>query len=211
MPRPRSEEAHTKVLEAALALFSRSGIDATSMDAIAAESGVSKATIYKHWPDKDRLAMEVISWLYGLDEEIEMPQIGNLRDDLIAALSYRPDERCEEQRERLIPHLIAYSVRNQVFGIAWRERVRNRHCTYLTQVLRAAIERGEVDPNLEMGTAVALLFGPLMYRQIFVANSRREKASPEFIAQIVESFVQTHARDSRALKSARPAPLRRVR
>ena len=36
-------------------LFSERGIDATSMDAIAETSGVSKATIYKHWQDKDAL------------------------------------------------------------------------------------------------------------------------------------------------------------
>ena len=45
MSRSRSTRAHRQVLEAALKLFARQGIDATSMDAIAAESGVSKATI----------------------------------------------------------------------------------------------------------------------------------------------------------------------
>ncbi len=55
MVRPRSAQAHKKVLDAAVQLFSDRGIDATSMDAIAETSGVSKATIYKHWPDKDAL------------------------------------------------------------------------------------------------------------------------------------------------------------
>ena len=53
MGRPRSEQAHVRVLEAAAGLFADQGIDATSMDAIAEASGVSKATIYKHWPDKE--------------------------------------------------------------------------------------------------------------------------------------------------------------
>ena len=48
MPRTRSADAHRKVLDAALELFAERGIDATSMDAIAEASGVSKATIYKH-------------------------------------------------------------------------------------------------------------------------------------------------------------------
>ncbi len=55
MARPRSAQAHKKVLDAAVLLFSERGIDATSMDAIAETSGVSKATIYKHWQDKDEL------------------------------------------------------------------------------------------------------------------------------------------------------------
>ena len=68
MPRGLSERAHQKVLETAAELFADRGIDTTSMDAIAAKSGVSKATIYKHWSDKDALCMEVMTFLQGLDE-----------------------------------------------------------------------------------------------------------------------------------------------
>src|ERR1700756_2563666 len=44
MPGPSSTEAHHKVLEAAAQMFADQGIDSTSMDAILAASGVSKAT-----------------------------------------------------------------------------------------------------------------------------------------------------------------------
>ena len=55
MPRTRSASAHQKVLKAALELVAEHGIDGTSMDAVARESGVSKATIYKHWADKETI------------------------------------------------------------------------------------------------------------------------------------------------------------
>ncbi|HJY08747.1 MAG TPA: helix-turn-helix domain-containing protein, partial [Bryobacteraceae bacterium] len=61
MARQRSTRAHDQVLDAALKLFSKRGIDSTSMDAIAGASGVSKATIYKHWPNKDALCLEVMA------------------------------------------------------------------------------------------------------------------------------------------------------
>jgi len=41
MSRPRSTEAHDKVVHTALVLFGERGIDATSMDAIARASGVN--------------------------------------------------------------------------------------------------------------------------------------------------------------------------
>ena len=53
------------MLDAAARLFADHGIDATSMDAIAEASSVSKATIYKHWPDKGALCLEVMSSLHG--------------------------------------------------------------------------------------------------------------------------------------------------
>ena len=84
MPRPRSALAHKKVVDAAVELFSERGIDATSMDAIAEASGVSKATIYKHWPDKDSLCLEAMGYLHGLDEEPPIFDSGDYRADLIA-------------------------------------------------------------------------------------------------------------------------------
>ncbi|HEY6464681.1 MAG TPA: TetR/AcrR family transcriptional regulator [Candidatus Acidoferrales bacterium] len=204
MPRPRSEKSHQKVLEAAVHLFAEEGIDATSMDAIAGRSGVSKATIYKHWPDKDALAMEVLVWLYRLDEKIKPVERGSLRDDLIAALSYRPVEHHPKERERIMPHLIAYSARNPVFGKAWRSKVVIRHTAYLGQVIQSAIDRGEIDQNLSMDVAVALLFGPMMYRQMFVAGSRDEKAPPAFIAQVVDAFIRAFAQTSHILDVPHP-------
>jgi AcrR family transcriptional regulator len=195
MPRPRSEKSHVKVLESAVRLFSEQGIDATSMDAIAAHSGVSKATIYKHWPDKETLAEEVLVWLYNLNEEPPPIEHTTLRDDLIAALSYRPAERLMNERERIIPHLMAYSARNPVFGKAWRSRILSRNSVLIKQVLSAAMERGDIDANLPMDMALALLFGPMMYRQIFVAGSRHEKAPPGFIAQVVDVFCKFYGRD----------------
>ena len=69
MARARSSAAHEKVLNAALALFSERGIEATSMDSIAAASGVSKATIYNHWADKEALLMEVMILINGASPE----------------------------------------------------------------------------------------------------------------------------------------------
>ena len=103
----------------------KQGIDATSMDSIADASGVSKATIYKHWADKDALALESLSFLHGLEEELPEFSSGDLRKDLIDSLSYAP-AHMPDLRERIMPHLIAYSARNQAFGRAWRERVINR-------------------------------------------------------------------------------------
>src|SRR5215831_15652280 len=66
MARTRSLSAHRKVLDAALELVADAGVEATSMDAIARKSGVSKATIYKHWADKDALLLEMMAVAAGL-------------------------------------------------------------------------------------------------------------------------------------------------
>src|SRR6201999_3949144 len=49
--RPRSEECRDAVLEAAMELMQEDDLRKASIDRISARSGVSKATIYKWWPN----------------------------------------------------------------------------------------------------------------------------------------------------------------
>src|SRR6201996_9857581 len=117
MARPRSTQAHKKVLDSAVQLFSERGIDATSMDAIAEASGVSKATIYKHWQDKDALCLEVMGYLHGLDELRPIFDSGDFRADLISELMYQPAADRQSLREKITPHMIAYASCNRAMGV----------------------------------------------------------------------------------------------
>ena len=58
--RPKDMEKRAAILAAAKALFIRNAFAGTSLDAIAAEAGVSKLTVYSHFGDKDNLFREVI-------------------------------------------------------------------------------------------------------------------------------------------------------
>ncbi|MGH8352349.1 MAG: TetR/AcrR family transcriptional regulator [Pseudomonas sp.] len=53
--RPKDLAKRQAILEAAKTLFLRNGYDGSSMDAIAAEAGVSKLTVYSHFTDKETL------------------------------------------------------------------------------------------------------------------------------------------------------------
>ncbi|MCG2585794.1 TetR/AcrR family transcriptional regulator [Massilia sp. TS11] len=48
------------ILDAAVAAFREHGFEATSMDRIAALAGVSKRTVYNHFPSKDELFLAII-------------------------------------------------------------------------------------------------------------------------------------------------------
>ena len=71
----RAGQAHKRVaiLAAARELFVQSGVDRTSMDAVAARAGVSKRTVYDYYGDKRRL-------LLGVVEEAGERALGTLRE-----------------------------------------------------------------------------------------------------------------------------------
>jgi AcrR family transcriptional regulator len=56
--RPRSEQSRAAVLRATSELLHEVGAQAMTTEEIAARSGVSKATIYKWWPNKYAVAVE---------------------------------------------------------------------------------------------------------------------------------------------------------
>ena len=58
--RPRSERARKAILQAAADLLLAEGTAQVSMDAVAERAGVSKATIYRWWPSKERLALDAL-------------------------------------------------------------------------------------------------------------------------------------------------------
>jgi len=190
MARGLSQRAHHKVLAAALSLFAEKGIDATSVDAIAAASGVSKATIYKHWADKDALCMEVLVYIHELDEGPPDVDSGDLKADLIAYLVYEPSPRKADLQKRIMPHLIAYSARNQEFGRAWRARVLERARAGLKRLVRRGMDRGIFPAVLDEELAIPLLLGPMMFCHILGPRLDRK-----WLAEgTVDSFWKAHAR-----------------
>ncbi|RZQ65850.1 TetR/AcrR family transcriptional regulator [Amycolatopsis suaedae] len=63
--RPRSTEADAAILEAALDLLIERGIEATSIEQVARRAGVTRATVYRRFPDKTRLLVATVEAAYG--------------------------------------------------------------------------------------------------------------------------------------------------
>ena len=180
MPRNRSATAHKKVLQAALELVAQHGFDATSMDAVAHKSGVSKATIYKHWSDKEALLLEMMAEVNGIRGRPSFDS-GNTRNDMIAVLSYRSAESAE-MRELILPHFMAYAASHPKIGMAWRKMVMEPPRRELTDLIQLGIQKGEFLPDLNIDLCLALLLGPLVYWHIFL---RRTTEDPKPLAESV--------------------------
>jgi AcrR family transcriptional regulator len=205
LPRGLSARAHQKVLEAAIQLFAERGIESSSMDAIAAASGVSKATIYKHWADKDDLCMEVLVHIHELDEGPPDFDSGDLKSDIESFLLHEPNPRKADMQKRLMPHLIAYSARNQEFGRAWRARVMERARAGLKKLLRRGVDRGIFPAVLDEELAVTLLLGPMLFSHIFGPRIDRKWLA----SGAVDSFWKAHARPQYQVPSTTKAISRR--
>ncbi|KQX59413.1 MULTISPECIES: TetR/AcrR family transcriptional regulator [unclassified Streptomyces] len=84
-PADAASRKRRAIIDAALAEFLAEGYSAASMDAITRSSGVSKATIYKHFGSKERLFLAVIGGV--------LPQTYAGLEPSHAALADAPDLR----------------------------------------------------------------------------------------------------------------------
>ena len=201
MVRTRSTQAHEKVLEATLALFVERGIDTTSMDAIAEKSGVSKATIYKHWQDKDALALEALSLMFGLEEEPPKFDSGDLRQDLVDALTYQPAPERQEMKNRVMPHVMAYAARNRKFGEQWRSLVIERPQTRLKNLIKHGIKQRKLVDDINMNTGLALLLGPMLYWHIFVGRKSLAPMPKDLAIEVASAFWKVYGREPSRMQS----------
>jgi TetR/AcrR family transcriptional repressor of mexJK operon len=87
-PKPSAElederrGAHKRgaILDAATSVFLRQGYLGTSMDEIAALAGVSKQTVYKHFADKERLFIEIVTSTVNEISDPVHEEVLNLQD-----------------------------------------------------------------------------------------------------------------------------------
>ncbi|MGO4648936.1 TetR/AcrR family transcriptional regulator [Nocardia sp. 2YAB30] len=123
--RPRSREADTAILNAALELFIERGATATSIELVARRAKVTRATVYRRFPDKTRLLIAAVEAAYGAPPQT--PEIHDI-EHVLAGWAYA---LADARRRRLLRRLydviddypeLAYAYRD-LFG-RHRDRAR---------------------------------------------------------------------------------------
>ncbi|MGF6770264.1 TetR/AcrR family transcriptional regulator of autoinduction and epiphytic fitness [Paraburkholderia sp. GAS199] len=85
-----TDRKRAAVIAAAIEEFLAAGFDATSMDRIAARAGVSKRTVYNHFPSKEVLFAAILRQLWDSSDTGEAPAYSSaqpLRAQLLQLLS----------------------------------------------------------------------------------------------------------------------------
>lgn len=191
--RPRSEAAHKAILRAALRLVTRHGFRAVTVNEIAAEAGVGKMTLYRHWPNKSAVVMDALLALIG--DETAFPEAKNalqsLRHqlDLQAAFFRSP-------RGNLIRSLISEAQSDPELATAFRERWLMPRRQGVQTTMRQAVADGSLRADFDIDTAIDLLYGSIYYRLLLGTGPLDEN----FIENTYQQFIAGHQ------GPARPSP-----
>lgn len=174
--RKRSVEAERAVLDAAYDLLLREGLQATTVEAIASRARVSKATIYKWWPN--RAAVIMSAFLREARDALPYPE--ELEPEAIVERLHTMALEFQGAIGSMIRALIAEGQSDPEIALAFREGYIFARRRQGVELVRRAIDRGlirDVDPHVVLD----LLYAPLYYRLLVGHQS----LSPEFIREHV--------------------------
>lgn len=158
--RPRNQACTGEIMEATLRLVADVGIAGLTMDAVARDAGVGKATIYRRWASKEALLLD--AWMSCVRKS-EAPDTGTFRGDLEVVLGGFEHPLTDQELQRVFPQMIAAAKVNPEVADAYREFIAQRR-EPLQVVLQRAVARGEIDPEADLQVVHDLLVAPLMYR-----------------------------------------------
>jgi len=160
-----AEDTRHDILRHAMALFNERGFAAVSVEDIAAAAGITKATLYYHYPSKSEIFVNSAVWRAAeirdaSDRVVAMRHL-SVRDRLVHLLEGRRQHAAamahkEGMMDEAMVHLSGEQQRRicSAFHVL-REPFRD--------LMHEGIERGElrpVDPDILAMAAVQLLFQP---------------------------------------------------
>jgi TetR/AcrR family transcriptional repressor of mexJK operon len=172
--RPKDMEKRAAILAAAKALFIRNAFSGTSMDAIAADAGVSKLTVYSHFGDKDNLFREVIrSRIQDLlpEETYFFDPHADIRDTLLRVALTHARLDCNAENVGTFRAILSDCRQgNPRYGrLIWEEGT-TRTLGLMKRLLQQAVDAGQLEIGDVARASVqflALIKGNLMMRQMF--------------------------------------------
>ncbi|MFD5158898.1 TetR/AcrR family transcriptional regulator [Streptomyces hawaiiensis] len=134
-------EREAELYAAVLDLLREVGYDALTMDAVAARTRSSKATLYRQWGGKPELVAKAIR--HNKPGNISDIDTGSLRGDL-HALTSREDDCTMQQNAALMRGLFMAVHANPDLLQAFKELLVEPEMEEFHRVVRRAVDRGEV-------------------------------------------------------------------
>jgi AcrR family transcriptional regulator len=182
--RPRSASVRVAVHAAARRLLREKGYGGVTMEGLARTAGVGKPTLYRWWPTKAALYLEL--YREGAPGVFQVPDHGRLADDLdqlvrgVAAALSEP-----LQREAMAGMFAEAQLHPETFP-EFQAGLLGMRRQVLLRILARAQARGELPGDLDPLLFGDLLFGPLIYRLLV----RHAPLDDDFARRVVEQVLQ---------------------
>ncbi|MFE4503091.1 TetR/AcrR family transcriptional regulator [Rhodococcus sp. NPDC056743] len=164
MVRTRDDRIDDAVIAAALELLAEKGYAELSIGSVASRAGIHRPAIYRRWPSKRHLVVDVVAGQIGIHPT---PDTGDLRADLIAGITTVVVGLRDTVVGSVLPALVADLAADPELACAFRESFFEPRRNSTAAVLESARARGEIRADFDLDFVLDALAAPVYYRALF--------------------------------------------
>jgi AcrR family transcriptional regulator len=158
----RDTGTRERALSAAAEILRREGYSRLTMEHVAEESGVAKTTLYRRWPAKAALCVEL--YLEVSARELHDPDTGDIASDLRHICNTVVRLQTRTVAGPAFIGLIAEALSNPESSAAFLAEFAERRREITLRVLKRAILRGEIRPDTDVDLVIDALGGATTFR-----------------------------------------------
>ena len=199
-PQRLTDRKREAIIQAAIAEFRAHGFEITSMDKIAATAGVSKRTVYNHFPSKEELFAEILNQLWAriiAEPSVSYDREQPLHEQLRLMLREKVQMMADENFLTLARVAIAATIHSPERAQNMIERMGERE-EGLTVWIRAAQVDGRlkpVDPEFAAHQVQGLLKAFAFWPQISLGRAALDPDAQNAVAEsALEMFLALYQR-----------------
>ncbi len=178
---PRVARSKAAILDATMELIGERGVADVTIEAIAERSGCAKTTIYRHWPSRTPLLVEVLETITAFEHD---PFTGDAVGDCVKALRAMRDRYSEPGYRRATIALLAEVDRDEDFKLLF-DRFRLTRRAIMREVLLAGVADGSLAGAMDIEETLDLLMAPVFYRSL----TKRSLYTDEALEQITRRIL----------------------
>jgi AcrR family transcriptional regulator len=187
--RPRDARHDRAILEAVLEILREHGYGGLTIDGVAATAGVGRPTIYRRWPSKPALVVAALVDSSRL--AVPAPDTGSLRRDLIAIQRHQAELMNSPDNRRVTAGLIADLANDPHLAETYVNQYLAPRRAAVWQVLQRGVDRGELDPDVDLAFIYDLLVGPLFMRAVVWGEELAPDVADKTADVILTAFAPT--------------------
>lgn len=189
----RSEETRTRIMEAAIKLFSTRGFTAASVDDICEEAGISKGAFYHHFETKQALFLALLDgWLKAIDNAIEASKDKTAPETFMQMTEAFP--YLFETAGDGLPMFLEFWMQASRDKKIWDASIApfRRYHKYFTTLIKKGVDEGsfvDVDPELTSRMIVSTAMGLLLQSLLDPKGAKWEKVARDSTNLLINSLL----------------------
>jgi AcrR family transcriptional regulator len=178
----RNPHTHAAIIRATLSLVRRMRYSNITIESIAADAGVGKATVYRWWPSKGAVVAEAISSTLIVDDP---PETGDLRADLIAAVEVTSANYANSPGADLLHALASDIVDDPALLESFLDDFVLPRRAIVAKLLNRGIEEGRLPSDCDVEVVMDMWAGATFYGSLFRKGTQPDDLATKLVDMVL--------------------------